>query len=714
MELVEGRTLRSLIGRRSLPIQDALSIATQIAEGLARAHQAGVVHRDLKPDNVIVDRDQHPKILDFGLAKLLEQRDEVRRSKVSQAGTLTEEMTWEGKIPGTAAYMSPEQARGAAVDARSDIFSFGIMLYEMVTGRRPFSGGTRMDTLTAIIHVQAIPASRVNPDVSFRIESILDKCLRKSLADRYQHADDLVVDLREAEKSTESSGRPVAAGTGRLRRPIMRWWHLALAGVLAAAIAGFAAWNLAPRWEGLGGATDPPRLESLAVLPLENLSGDPEQEYFADGMTEALIAELSKIGALRIISRTSVMRYRETDKALPEIARELGVDAVVEGSVLRVGDRVRVTAQLIQAQLDTHLWSGKYDREFRDILGLHSDVARAITDEIKVAITPAEEARLARVRPVSPEAHEQYLKGQYHLNKGKWTSEDEGFKKAIEHFQEAIEIDPNHAQAYAVLAHSYGWLWFTGFLPAEEAYSRFNPPLRKALELDDTLPEAHLVLAQKRFLFEWDWAGAETEYRRTIELNPSYAYARSSYASYLMAVGRFPEAIAEAKRAIQLDPLSLPARYTLGYMYYNARQYDRAIAHWQQTAELEPNDFRSPWELARIYEEMGRYEDAVRSHQEAMILWGAPAEEIAALGRSYSISGPEGYLLWHLETMNRSYEIARIHELLGDKEQALAWLEKAYEKRDGPLFFLKVSPLWDPLRSDTRFQDVLRRMNFPE
>jgi TolB-like protein/Flp pilus assembly protein TadD len=456
-------------------------------------------------------------------------------------------------------------------------------------------------------------------------------------------------------------------------------------------------------------------IDSIAVLPLANLSGDPEQEYFADGMTEALIANLGKIGALRVISRQSVMRYKGSDKPLPEIARELNVDAVVEGTVVRSGDKVRITAQLIEAATDRHLWVESYERDLRDVLALQSEVARAIAREIEVELTSQEQVRLVSARPVDPEAYELYLRGRYHYDK--WTKE--GFENAIEYFQKAIEADPNYAQAYAALANSNGWLWFMGYLPPEEYSSRFTALIKKALEIDDALPEAHLSLAQNKFYYKWDWMGAEPEFKRAIEHSPSLVEAHQEYAFYLTAMGRLAEAMAEAKRAQQLDPFSYPVNETLGMVYYNARQYDQAIAQYRQAAELEPNNPRTPRSLARIYEQMGRYEDAVTARQRAMTLSGDPPEEVEALARAYSEPGPEGYWMWRLERLKGRYvrnpsTTAAIYAHLGDKDQAFAWLEKAYAARSIDMIWLKVNPLWDSLRSDPRFQDLLRRMNFPE
>jgi len=387
---------------------------------------------------------------------------------------------------------------------------------------------------------------------------------------------------------------------------------------------------------------------------------------------------------------------------------------VVEGSVLRVAERVRITAQLIGVVPERHLWADNYDRDFGDILILSSEVAQTVAHEIQVILTPEEEARLTSARPVNPEAHDLYLKGKYHYFK--LTKKE--LEKANEYFQQAIEVDPNYAQAYAGLAASYEYLSWAGHLPLDEAKSETSALLRKALEIDDTLAEAHLALSGVRFYLDWDWVEGEEEIKIAIKLNPNLAEAHYEYAYYLMAMGRFEDSIAEAKRALQLAPLSYPYEATLAYMYYQARQYDQAIAKYQGLAELEPKKSGAYFGLAIIYEQMRRYEDAVKARQKVLTLSGAQHEEVEALGRAYSESGPKGYWMCRLEKLKGQYELdpyftAQIYAQLGDKEQAFAWLEKAYEKHDGRIYRLKVEPLLDPLRNDPRFGDLLRRMNLP-
>ncbi len=452
-----------------------------------------------------------------------------------------------------------------------------------------------------------------------------------------------------------------------------------------------------------------PKIESIAVLPLENLSGDKEQEYFADGMTEALITDLGKIGALRVISRTSVMQYKDTKKPLPQIARELNVDAIVEGTVQRSDNRVRITANLLHAPSDRHLWAETYERDLRNVLALQDEVARAIASEIQIKVTPNEQVRMASARTVNPEAYELYLQGQYHYYK--WRPDE--FQKAIAYFEKAIVADPKWAPAYAGLANSYGWLWIEGALPPQEVLPRFNAALSTAMEIDDTLPEVRYTLAVRAFYYRWDWGETEREFKRALALNPNLVEARYEYAWFLSSMGRIAESLTEAKRAVERDPLSVTANLALGSMYSMARKYDQAIPQLRHTIELEPNDPRGYGFLAGVYEQTGMYEEAVMAHQKAMTLSGAQPGEVAALRRAYNESGYKGYLMWFLGRQNDPYSNAVLHTRLGHRDDALVCLEKAYKQHRWEMVQLKGRPVWDPLRSDPRFQDLLRRMNFP-
>jgi TolB-like protein len=628
------------------------------------------------------------KILDFGLAKLAGQ------TKVTKTGMTV----------GTVAYMSPEQAKGDETDSRSDIWSLGVMFYEMLSGRLPFRGEVEQAMVYSILNEDPEPVTTARDGVPIGVEDIIEKALSKDPAKRYETMDELLTDLAtQRDRITMGIKERRFRAHRRLRR--RKRMTVGVTAVVVLVVAALLLQMFHSRSV---------KIESIAVLPLENLSGDPNQEYFVDGMTDALITELSKIGALHVISRTSVMRYKGVRKSLPEIARELDVDAIVEGTVLRDGNQVRITAQLIHASTDRHLWADQYDRERRDILVLHSDVAQAIAREIRVTLTPQEQTRLASTRPVNSEAHELYLRGKYHYFK----FGEKELEIANQYFQKAIEADTNYAQAYAGLAASYEFQSWAGYMPLDEAKSEIEKLVGKALEIDDTLAEAYLALSGKTFYLDWDWLGGEKEIKRSIALDPGLAEAHQEYAMFLAAMGRFEESIAEGKRALQLDPVSYLMNWYMSYVYYLARRYDQALEHFRQTAEMEPNRSSVYRGLGLTYEAMGRYENASAAYEKEMMLSGSPAE-VAALDSAYTRSGTEAYWRWRLESLMDQYErqptnIAMCCAQLGDKDGAFEWLEKAYAQHDGRLFTLKVAPYWDPLRDDPRFEDLLRRMNFPE
>jgi TolB-like protein/DNA-binding winged helix-turn-helix (wHTH) protein len=458
----------------------------------------------------------------------------------------------------------------------------------------------------------------------------------------------------------------------------------------------------------------PPRIHSIAVLPLENLTGDPSQEYFADGMTEALITDLGKLGALRVISRTSVMRYKGTRKSLQEIARELQVDVLVEGTVARSGSRVRVTANLIQASPERHLWAESYERNLSDVLALQDDVARAMAIGIHIKITPQEQARLASARPVNPEAYEAYLKGRFFWNK----FTPEGWLKGIEYFNEAIHIDPSYALAYAGLANCHISLGSFGIVPPREAMPKGIAAAQKSLLLEESLADAHFSLASAKTLFEWDWIGAEREFKRGFELNPSYALGHNWYSLYLSALGRFEEAISEQERARDLDPLSLIINTNLSRTFFYARQYDRAIERGLTAVELDPNFALTHGWLMEAYARKGMYKEAVRERQRLV----GDQNEAATLGAVFEVSGYSGILRRDVTTIKETSKsryvpadiLASAFAELDDKEEALRWLEKAYEERDSGVALLHVLPEYDKLRSDARFQALLSKVGLPQ
>jgi len=716
MQYLEGLTLKEAIGGRPLKTPELLDLAQQLALALEAAHAKDIVHRDLKPANIFVTAEGRLKVLDFGLAKLLPRAEDVTAS-----ATLTQA----GAAPGTLPYMAPEQLRGQPVDARTDIYALGCVLYEMATGRRPFRAELATELSSDILNKTPAPPVRLNPDLPAKLEDIILKCLEKDPENRYQSAKELTVDLRRlaapasAVPHAPSPAAPAAGTVATLLRSAQRPLPLGL-GVILVLLVLLLAFNVGGMRERLFGAAAP-NIDSIAVLPLENLSRDPEQEYFADGMTEALITELSKISALKVISRTSAMQYKGVKKPMPQIARELGVNGLIEGSVVREGDQVRITVQLIHGPTDKHLWAESYQRELRGILALQSEVARVIAREIQVELTPQEGARLARSRRVDPRAYEAYLRGLYLWN----TRTPEGLNKSLEYFRQALEIDPSYALAYVGLADAYFILGDNGFVSPEASFPPARAAARKALELNEDLGEAYATLAGVTHQYDWDFAEAEKQYQKAVELSPNYASAHHWYGIYLAAMGRREEGLAEVKRARELDPLSIRINANVGRLLAFTGRYDQAIEQLRETAVTDPTP-ASRTELMFVCIYAGRNEEASSVHQEMMQARGATPEAIAAARRAYEAEGINSVLRANLEGLKRWFEsgarvrpvrLARHYALLNEKEEALKWLETAYEQRDADLVKAEspnLDPAFNSLRSDPRFQDLLRRMNFPE
>jgi serine/threonine-protein kinase len=695
LEYVSGVTLAEKIAEGPVPQKEVVALGSQLAGALEEAHEQGVVHRDLKPRNIQLTPKGQVKVLDFGIAKLFRPLSETSPTEIH-----TETQAVAGTLP----YMAPEQLRGESTDRRTDVWGAGTVLYELATGRRPFEA--KLATALAA-DIQTKPPSRpsqLNPQISSRLEEIILKCLEKDPEHRYQSAKELVVDLGRL-SAPVAAARPPTPLWKRRARPLAL--STAAGAVLLVTVVGL---NAAGLRERLLGHARSPQIQSLAVLPLKNLTSDPEQEYFVQGMHEALTTELSKISGLRVISRSSAMRYKERDKSLPEIARQLNVDALVEGSVLRAGERVRVTAQLIAAQPERHLWADAYDRELRDILLLTSEVARTIADKIKVKLTSAEQARLALARPVNPAAYEFYLKGRYHWNK----RTPEGFQKAAEHFQQAIELDPSFALAYAGLADN--WLvqpsW--DILSPREAYPRAKAAAERALGIDASLAEPYAALGGIRWMYQWDWEGAEQGYRRALELNPNYATAHHWYAWSLATSGRHNESIAEMKRAQELDPLSLIITVDLGRMYYLARHYDEAKEAIRKALEMEPNFAAAHIVLGLVHLATGRAQEAVAAFRDQGDLRDHLAQAYALAGNREEARR----LLEQLEKESKeryvpATSMAVIYGRLGEKDRAFEWLEKSLEQRAWMAAQMKVEPRFDPLRDDPRFHDLMRRIGLP-
>ena len=706
VEFVAGSSLSDRLNQGQLLEKEIVHLGVQLANGLATAHAHGIVHCDVKPSNLLITSEGRLKIIDFGIAKLLRQTDKPPR----QDGT-----TWSSSgdpaVIGTLPYMAPEQLRSEATDGRTDIYAAGVVLYEAATRRRPFREETTPGLIDDILHQPPVPPRALNTRVSPGLERIILKCLQKEPENRYQSAQDLEVDLRQLATSATVAVVPVPGWrrTWRGRGGVAAVILLMLVAVIVGLKVG-SRWGQPPGMRGVGG------IESVAVLPLQNLSGNPEQDYFTDGMTDELITDLAQIKALRVISRTSTMRYKGTAKSLREIARELSVDAVVEGSVLRSGDRVRITAQLIKAATDQHLWAKSYERDVRDVLALQSEVARGIAGEIQIKLSPQEAGRLRASRAVKPEAYEAYLKGRYFWNK----RTREGEMQGMRFFQQAVVLDPSYALPYVGVADSYligsDSLW----PPPYQTLPMAKEAAIKALEIDDTLAEAHASLGGIKGQ-EWDWMGAETEYKKALALNPGYATAHQWYSSLLSVTRRDSEAISEARRAAELDPLSPVINVHTGFIYYVAQHYEEATRTFRATLEVSPDFLWARYFLGVVHIQEHKFEEAIAELRDADNHFGGD-ETKAALAYAYALSGRRAdsqAVLTKLKDESKRryvspYWLASVCVGLGKNDEAFEWLEEAFKQHNNELPWIGVVPLFDPLRSDVRFRSLLRRMNLPD
>jgi serine/threonine-protein kinase len=701
MELVEGASLSEVLKVGSLPKNEISELGAQIADALEEAHDHGIVHRDLKPGNIAVTPKGRIKVLDFGLARMFKP--------VSDEAT-TEALTQEQLLAGTLPYMSPEELRGEKADRRSDLYAFGVVLYEMATGRRPFEHTHPTALVDAIIHKPPEPPSTHNRHVSPGLESIIYKALDKNPSHRYQSASEMRVDL-------ERLSSPSSFIAPKRRRGTAAHWLWSAAGI-AAVSAVLLALNIGGLRDRISGGPSLPSIDSIAVLPLENLSGDPEQEYFADGMTDALIAELAKIGAIKVISRTSVMQYKRVKRPLREIAGELDVDGIVEGTVLRAGDRVRITVQLINADTDAHLWANSYEDELQDVLRIQREAAQTIAREIKITLTAEEQELLAAVNPVNHEAYETYLKGHFFANQ--YTPQ--GIRKGVEYFNQAIELDPTYAPAHAGLADAYSRMGTLMSHPTREAFSRAKQHAMRALEIDDTLALAHTVLADAKMNGDWDWEGAEQSYLRAIELGAGDAFAHWRYGVFLTSLGRTDESLAELRKAVELDPLSLNINTGLGVGLLFAGLYDDSIRQLQKVLELDPQFALANILLSVNYTKKSLHNEAIAAAEQGVADTRRLPHFLAFLAIAYESAGQREDTLAVLEELNQASShdfvppeaFAAVYGTLGEMDRAFEWLDKAFDGRARGLAMLKTAPWLGPLRQDHRYEKLLRRMNFPE
>ena len=697
MELVPGESLASKLEPGPLGESQVLPIALQIAEALEEAHREGIVHRDLKPGNVMLTARGAVKVLDFGLARSLHTES-----------VALESLTQTGAIAGTLPYMAPEQFRGGVANVRTDIYAWGAVVYEIVTGVRAFAQATPAALLHAIMNDAPAPPSKLVPGLSPSLDGIILKALEKDPEKRYPSARDLVAALEAI-----GAGRTTTSFQPALHRK--RWSVATAATAGGALVAALSLWFVLP---GINRTGAPSRIESIAVLPLTNLSGDASQDYFADGMTDALITRLAQIQDLRVISRTSVMRYRADKKTLPEIGRELNVQAVVEGTVLRSGDHVRITAQLVEASKDRHLWAQTYERQLRDVIDLQSDLSSAIASQIQVRLTAKDRERLVHVDAVDPGAYDAYLKGRYHWNRR--TREDLETARGL--FQRAIEADSGFALAHAGLADTYILLNLYAGLPSSEAFSKAMEAARKALTLDNTLAEAYPALALVKVYSQWDWKGAESDFKRAIELKPSYATAYHWYSILLRDRSRFDESVSMARRALELDPLSLIVNANLGDVYYFARRYDDAVRQHRATRSLDPGFAPTHLYLGMVFAQEGLIDSALAECRTARALTSGSAYALGGLGYALGRAGKKaeaGEVLRELlrdadDGAGHSFDISLVYVGLGDRTHAVQWLERAYREQSSGIKDIAVDPRLDPLRGESGFLDLLHRMGLDQ
>jgi TolB-like protein/tRNA A-37 threonylcarbamoyl transferase component Bud32 len=664
MELIPGASLAERLSEGPTPEAEVLPLSLQLAEGMAAAHEGGIIHRDLKPANIRVTPEGRLKVVDFGLALELEPSATLESMAT---------MTLPGQVAGTLAYMAPEVLSGARADTRSDVFSLGVVLYELATGRHPFPGESVIERLNAIANRAAAPPRTLRPELPEGLDAVILHAMHREPSQRPASAGDVLAALRAV--AAGGAPRPARKAPSRSARS---------------------------------------RIRSLVVLPLGNLSGDPAQDFFADGMTEALIADLAKIDGLRVISRTSAMRYKGARRPLPEIGAELGVDAVVEGSVARVGGRVRITAQLVHAASDTHLWADSYDRDLSDVLSLQSEAARAIAAEIRIKLSPRSKARLEGARRVNPEAYEAYLRGRHHLTR----RTEEALLNAADYFRNAIDLDPTYTLAHVGLADVHNLLGYWSYRAPLETFPRGKAAARRALELDPDAGEAHISLAYALHYHDWDWEGAAREYRRGIELNPTYPQGHLWKLNLHTARKEFAEALREVDHSIELDPLSVVCAASKGWVLYFMRDFDAAIDVGRKALELDRHSGPAHLWLSWPHVAKGQFDDAFRELDAARESLGDAALLQLTLANAHACAGDHarardilGRVLGQRGQRHVPADfVAMAFMALGEPETAWEWLERAVGERAHWLVFLQAEPRFDGFRGDPRFEELRRRV----
>ncbi len=667
MEFVPGEDLKSLMRRVKLDAGSALSIGKQICEGLSEAHRLGVVHRDLKPSNIMIDREGNARIMDFGIARSLRIKD----------------ITAEGVVIGTPEYMSPEQAGAKEVDHRSDIYSLGVILYELVTGKLPFE--------------RKLPEN---------VRILILKCLEKDKTQRYQSADEVLSELARLEQGIPTGEKEVAESF-RLKR-----LYIPLVLILAVLVAGLILWNPWSEKEALPVESGKP---SVAVLPFEDLSPQKDQGHLCDGFAESIIGALTKIDGLRVPAPTSSFSFRGREQDIKEIGDKLNVTTILRGNVQKAGDKVRVTAQLINVEDESLLWSEPYDGVMEDIFVVQDEISIKIIDILKIKLLGEEKQGLVKRYTENVEAYNLYVQGRWFWNK----RTEEGFRKSIDFFEQAIELDQDYALAYAGIADAYNLLPIYASLPTKDYFPLAKEAALKALEIDGKLAEAHASLAWVKMNWDLEWEMAEKEFKRAIELNPSYATAHHWYALYLMFTGRFDEAIKEITRAHELDPLSLIINREVGRVYFYAGQDDQAIKALKKTIEMDPYFSDVHHMLGQVYLKNARYEEALEEfHKEVSIYGGSDPTSESYIGVTYVRMGKkdeaqrilDNLIEWSKNEYLPPHFVAILYFALDEKDLGFEWLERAYEDRTFGLTLLKIAPEFDSVRPDPRFVTILSKV----
>lgn len=755
MEYVDGTTLRDKIHKEHEDLSKLLRTLQHVAEGLAKAHDAGIVHRDLKPDNIMITSDGHTKVLDFGLAKLIEPQATSKSVTSAEDPTILQQHSTPGLILGTLGYMSPEQAQGKTkeIDHRADIFSFGCILFEAITGQRPFTGKDQIEVLNKVIREPAPLLTTLNPNAPPDLQRIVRRCLAKDPDERYQNIKDIAIELKEVRREVqdiETTVPPVSSAGSEARtiwktettrvqsqpattespasaatrassaefivNELKRHKTATFVGALlvliatAAAVFGIRSYMHARDTEVA--------VESIAVIPFANENKDPNAEWISDGLTESIINNLTHVPNLKVIARSSVFRYkgRETDPIA--VGKELGVRAVLTGRLMQRGDTMLISAELIDIRDNKQLWGEQYERRLADMLAVQREIAREITNNLRPTLSGIEQARMDKQFTASAEAYQLYLKGRYYWNKR--TPSD--LQKAVPFFEQAIEKDPNYALAYSGLADAYALIPVYTNEQAREWMPKAKEAALKALALDDSLAEAHASLGQIIDYYDYDFVTAEKELRRAIELNPNYATAHQWLAEHLSPLKRNDEAIVEIRRALELDPMSVIMNRIYGDVLMDGRRYDEAIAQYQKTLELDPQFPTAHYFLGRAYETKGMYDHAVAEYTKSQGLGVVTPEELKKLTEVYAKQGWKAYMQMNVDLLMQDsrrtrfapFVIATFQARLGRNDEAIAWLEKAYEQRDFRMMLLSVSPEFDGLRSDPKFKELVRRIGLPE